>query len=375
MTLCGGFNSLALVVLGAGPAVSPPTAVSVELDAPAGCADPRGFFDRVRARTDRVRAARPGEEALKIQVRLVRNGAKVQGELRFKQDTSESATRRVDGASCDEVVGVLSLTAALALERMNPPPADTTGASGGNTAAGSGSERNTAEGGDAARDDTTSANGGNSASSGAGGDTAQKTNSDATNTAGKSATPVENTDDPAHSAPGEKSRFPIRFELGAELGIAEVLSPFVSAGAGAFGRVRYARTVFGLSAMYWSNGLTNPDSSTEARAVLLGLSACPISFPLGSRATVEPCALVNAGWLHVADSSAVNSRDANRSFWGLGALGRARLPVTPLVGFELEAGFTLPLVERRFVTTRPQRIVAETPWISSFVGLAAVVSP
>ncbi len=49
-------------------------------------------------------------------VRLTRAGAKVHGELRISNPGGRSEARRVDGATCAEVVQSLSLTAALAIE-------------------------------------------------------------------------------------------------------------------------------------------------------------------------------------------------------------------------------------------------------------------
>src|SRR3982750_3073033 len=75
----------------------------------------------------RARRAAPGEEGVRPGVRLTRIGTKVRGELRMMDGPGDGDTRRVDGESCDAVVEVLSLTAALALvaqpQRATPPPA------------------------------------------------------------------------------------------------------------------------------------------------------------------------------------------------------------------------------------------------------------
>ena len=74
----------------------------------------------------RARRAAPGEAALHLGVRLTRVGTKVRGELRMMDGPGDGDTRRVDGESCDAVVEVLSLTAALALvgqpQHATPPP-------------------------------------------------------------------------------------------------------------------------------------------------------------------------------------------------------------------------------------------------------------
>ena len=115
-----GVGLLAVVVLaqaGVSSAVPIPIPIRVDFDAPAGCADADAFYAGVSARLALVRRARPGESATRLVVRLTRVGGKVHGELQLG---GESDTRRVDGATCQEVVQVLALTAALA---VNHPPA------------------------------------------------------------------------------------------------------------------------------------------------------------------------------------------------------------------------------------------------------------
>ena len=377
MTLCGGIPGLALVVLGASSAAaaSPPvpTAVEVELEAPGGCADSRSFFDRLRARTDRVRLAQAGERALTIDVKVSRVGPKVHGELRFRQGTSESATRQVDGATCEEVVGVLSLTAALALERMN---AESDPANGEVSIDGSAEQ----SGG---RSGTAGASNASGASSGAAGEGSGGASAGAAS-AGSNGKTVSDGRAADVEAPGETwetdpaggglLRRTIHVELGAEVALTQVLSPLLATGVGPLVRVRHRRMSMGVSALYWSSRLSNAEASTRLRSIGFGLSACPWSWQV-ERVFFEPCLLGSVGFLHVSDSSVRNPRSADRTLWGLGALGRARAAISPVFGLELEGGVELPLVERRFITERPDRIVAETPWISPFVGLVAVISP
>lgn len=344
-----------------------PTAVEVELEAPSGCADSKGFYDRLRARTDRVRVSQAGERALTIEVKVSRVGAKVHGELRFRQGTTQSATRQVDGATCEEVVGVLSLTAALALERLNAESESPNGevSIDDGTPAQAGSSGATASGSNA----------------GQGGANAGAARAGAAGSNGKS---LSDTREPKAEPPSESwetdpaggglLRRTIHVELGAQIALTQVLSPLLATGVGPLARVRHRRMSMGLAAMYWSSRLSNAESSTRLRSIGFTLSACPWSWQV-QRVSFEPCLLGGVGFLQVSDSSVTNPRTADRTLWGLGALGRARAAVSPAFGLELEAGFQVPLVERRFVTERPDRIVAETPAISPFVGLAAVISP
>lgn len=365
MTLSGGVTGLALVVLGASSAVPTPTAVRVDVDAPSGCSDARTFFERLRARTDRVRLAQPDEAALVIDVKLSRAAGKVHGELRLKQQDSESATRQVDGATCEEVVGVLSLTAALALERLVAPHDEANGTTPGESR----NEAGTSGAGGSA--DAAHASGGAVATSLAGAENA-RAGAGSQREPSNDAASGSNGDGP--DARARRSARQVGFEVGAQLGFSQVLSPLLATGAGPFVRLRRDGASLGLSGTYWSSALTNGADSAKLRDIALTLSACPISVRLGS-AELEPCVLGSVGFLHVSDSSALNAREADRSLWGLGALGRYRVPLTPLVGVEIEAGLSLPLVERRFVTDRPERIVAKTPWISPFIGLGAALAP
>ena len=114
---------LALMALAqASPSVSVP--VRVEFEAPAGCADAEAFVAGVLARTSHVHHARPGENAVRLAVHLTRVNGRVHGELRVTVAGGESETRRVEGTSCAEVVQVLALTAALAIDPtadLRPP--------------------------------------------------------------------------------------------------------------------------------------------------------------------------------------------------------------------------------------------------------------
>ncbi len=69
---------------------------------------------------------------MRLTVRVTRAGGRVRGELRVNEAGGEAETRRVDGATCAEVVQVLSLTAALAIDPtadlLAPAPPEKPGA-------------------------------------------------------------------------------------------------------------------------------------------------------------------------------------------------------------------------------------------------------
>ncbi|MGC4095270.1 MAG: hypothetical protein QM756_46575 [Polyangiaceae bacterium] len=367
MTSCG-FSGVALVVLGAGAATAGATPVRIELDAPAGCADAAGFLERLRARTDRVRPARDAEAALTISVKLSRLAGKVHGELSMKQEPSDTATRKVDGASCDEVVNVLSLTAALALERLVPAePKPDAGRAGSDGASRAGSDGTAAAGATATNSDAKAV--------------AEKKPTAATpEKAAPSATPQAPALAPAEKdRPAPVAKSPsgnggrVRIEGGAELAMTQVVSPGWVTGVGALLRVHALGASATTHALYWSSALGG-SGGIEARGFGLGLSACPGSWTVGKLA-LEPCALGRVTWMNVSDEWAINARDADRALWSAGLLGRARLPLGAWLSLGLDAGASVSLVKRRFAMQLPERIIAETPTISPFIGLAALLSP
>ncbi|MFL5307320.1 MAG: hypothetical protein ACJ8F1_19035, partial [Polyangia bacterium] len=124
---------LVSVALAAAVGVTGPVPVRIDFAAPAGCADADVFWGGISTRTERARAAHPGEPAMRMIVRLTRAGAKVHGELRINNPGGHSEARRVDGATCAEVVQSLSLTAALAIDPLatTTPAAAPVSAAGG----------------------------------------------------------------------------------------------------------------------------------------------------------------------------------------------------------------------------------------------------
>jgi len=71
-------------------------AIRVDFDAPAGCSSVDAFYAGLLSRTSRARRAAPGEEHMRLAVRLTRAGTKVRGELRMMDGPGDGDTRRVD---------------------------------------------------------------------------------------------------------------------------------------------------------------------------------------------------------------------------------------------------------------------------------------
>ena len=96
--------------------------VHVQYSAHDGCPNLDGFFWYVRARTQRIRLAAPGEDAELATVNIVRDEHGSTGTLDLPPMDGHPFSRRVEAASCPEVVLALSLVLALAYD----PDATTT---------------------------------------------------------------------------------------------------------------------------------------------------------------------------------------------------------------------------------------------------------
>lgn len=344
MALGGGLALLQLVTLGAlGDPV--PTPIRVTLEAPADCSTSEEFFQSVRRRSDRVRQANPGERSVQIGVRVVRTGSKVHGEVRMTGEHGESDTRQVDGASCAEVVEALSLTVALSLVPISrpapsePQPAAPATSPGSETGAG-----------------------------------AQP--SSPSKAKPPSATDNDTEPDPVVSPEldgplGPDTRV-LKVALSAHAMLGGFVSPDVQLGGG--GALRFTLASESVSALSFTvggfhvrNDLFKDVSRAKFRFTAAELGICPTRFALFARATFEPCFLGIGGSLRAEGVGFDQVESASRAYFGLGGNLTARFPVGPEPGFGFEGalGISIPLVERRFVASKPERRLGETPMISA----------
>lgn len=108
----------------------------VELSAPATCPSTPSLFDRVHARTSRVRRAEPGEPARSLVVRVVPSATGFVAHLKLGGDGEDydELERRVPGKTCSEVLAAVALITALTIDPLaagvvpndegeKPPPA------------------------------------------------------------------------------------------------------------------------------------------------------------------------------------------------------------------------------------------------------------
>jgi len=320
---------------------SGPKPVQVEFDAPEGCSGADAFLNILRSRTDRVRQAVADEPRTTLQVRLTRARGQVVGELRLISDHGGTDTRKVQGASCDDVVQALSLTAALALDPSALISAPTTAP---------------APAAATIPPPTTST-------------TATAAKADAEPTKRNAADTPRIGDSTASHA---NDRVP-KAQFGAGVGgtalLAGSFSPSVTlvarkilGGDGAF------RPSVGLAIVYARNDVLRAPRSVKASLAGLGGTVCPVRWTT-SIITFQPCALVVAGWLSASGRQLTHTNSAERLWLSAGGTLRIAALLGRSISLELEAGFSALILKRRFFVTVPTDVVAETPSISPVIGV------
>ena len=357
---------LPALLAAAGVAPSPAggaVALRVEFDAPAGCSGPDAFYEGVLSRMQQAHRAAPGEDAVRLGVRLTRVGNKVRGQLRLMDAPGDADTRTVDGATCDEVVEVLSLTAALALAwkppprpaaRPTPPSVPPRGSSTGSKAGAPSS-----------------------------GVTSPGTSAPATPEPEVTPTPPEPppppppppsdvlTVKPQPAVDPSPRRY--RVGLGARGVAAGVMSPSVSFGGAVdlrFGKLDAdgIGPSLGVSFMYVPNDFLRTADDARVLLMAIAVTGCP-GLSAGRVASIELCGQLIGGSLEATGLGVTNPQSVTRSWWSVGALLRVAARLGGGFSLELDAGLSVPLVERRFIFTTPERTVGETPTIAPVVGL------
>jgi hypothetical protein len=315
----GTLVALGVLVWGAMVPPTGPVPVRIDMDAPAGCSDSILLFEAVHARTARARIAQEGEDAILVRVRLTRAGSRVRGELRVIDEQGETDSRRVEGSTCDEVVQALSLTAALAIDPsaiLAPPPPSPP-------------------------------------------------------------PPLPPPPQPSALPPEPPPEQPPQssgLELGAEAMVAEVVSPRVS-----FGGAVYARWAWingdvwnpsvGISVLYLRNDVFESATKAEVNFAAVALTGCPLAWRVGQAFHVEPCLLALGGSIMATGRSVAHPDRAERFWWSAGGSLRGGVSLMGGFGLVFEAGITAPLAKRRFVTTAPDRVVGETPPVSTLAAM------
>lgn len=318
-----GLVPLVLLALNATEAPASPTPIRVSLEAPPDCATAESFYQGVRNRTERVRPAVEGEETVELGVRLVRSGTKVQGELRMHGEHGESDTRRVEGATCEEVVEALSLTAALALDPTArlvaaPPPAPPPASS--------------------------------------------------------ATTPSQPYVELPPQGPSQppRQRF-TEFSLNVQALATQIVSPGVSFGGAITGRLAVDPDENGYSVsvgiLHLRNDLFQTPTEARYRLTAFSITGCPVRVHLTVATTFEPCAITMAGWLSGEALDVQHSTMKVRTYWSIGGIAAIRVAAGSGAALELFGGAMAPLTMRHFSVGKPPEAVGETPVISALVGI------
>jgi len=164
-----------------------------------------------------------------------------------------------------------------------------------------------------------------------------------------------------------------RFQVGLQAVAADVLTNTMNVGGGFSTRLeRHAddrpRASVGLTFVYAPNDLLQTPDDIVLHWMALAVTACP-PWSLGRTVTLQACAQGIGGWLSATGQGLDFPTSVGRSWWSAGALVRAGAHFGGGFALELEAGATVPLVERRFTITTPERTVGETPTVAPVVTL------
>jgi hypothetical protein len=351
-----------MVIAGsADPAASNQVPVRVDFSAPVGCTDADTFWAGIVSRTERARAARAGDAAMRVTVRVTRAGAKVHGELRISVPNGHLEARRVDGATCTEVVEVLSLTAALAIDpsiavggiTVAPPP------SGGSTGGGSTS--------------SPAANGAPGSGTAPGTGSAQPPAPPATPPSPPQPPPPP-PPPPAAPPPAEvpapvappppASAWPARGPaVAASLITAHVFSSTLSVGGAVSGRlassVRPQAPSVTASFIWMAGDFFHPGDDLAIRWLALAVDACP-GWRLGGFASVEPCARLTGGVMTLSDNTIMSPKVVDRLWGGGGVVAHVEVGRGDGFWLKVDVGLEIPFVQRNFTADGPFHPVGST---------------
>jgi hypothetical protein len=330
--------------------------IEIRIDGPEGCSSADAFFNSLRSRTTRVRPASEDESRTIIDVRLSRERGRVQGELRVLDDGGQTDTRKVEGASCDEVVQALSLSVALALD----PSALFSPAPPAAIAPGPASDR--------AVDDTV-----NDTPDSRAPDSAKPDAPSEPRKPVEVRKPVEPGATVPPAASPDTRPLP-RIELAAQVIGLAMLADGMSPGVGVsvrkplFPGNTFFRPSFGLGILYARNHILHTPTYAESTLAGATVQLCPLQAPVGL-VTVRPCVVGLAGRLSVRGSQLPHVNTVDHLWLSGGMTLNVAVYVGAGLSIELEAGFTAPLPKRRFFASAPTNIVTETPTLSPLAGL------
>jgi hypothetical protein len=366
------------------------TPVRIAIEVPEGCSSVRSFYEAVRARTDRIHLTTRPREGLELRVSVVRLQARHRGELRVVDLDGARTTRSVEGASCEEVVRALSLTAALVVDQLVPPVTETA-VSPGRTEPSTGSPPSPSATEPAASQPAPAQV------------SASKTQPkpklapkpkprsrpkpederderrDEEDERDGERDEDRNDDDYASLVDSPSLRYPFEIDVGAQALVGELISPRVSVGGAVF--ASFTQPIappfspsLGLAIAHVPAEFAQGGGELSVRWTAGVLTACPVRLQLGAGVAIQPCAVGMGGRVEARGKTSDNPISASRSWWSAGGLGRLSAGIGGSAALRLELGLSVPLVRRRFITTPPDETVGESPDVSFFgtLGVAHV---
>lgn len=344
---------LAILLLGwvpAAPRLGPPIPVRIEVQGPTDCPAGPALLSGIQARAERVREAQGDEKSTLLRVRLSVVAGRIRGELQVVDKTGASDRRRVEGATCQEVVQALSLTAALALDPTaglapaTEPPADGSKEVPGTPSGGSQPPVELPPKGPKVPEPIRA----------------------------KVGTPLPQSPSSAKSW---------RLEAAAALLVGQVSSPGVGVGGGLSARIRGLRgQALGPSLGIGWRALHSDVFGSERQVSVvwngLTVAGCPLSWTVGKRLQVEPCATTTVALIAAEGRNIDHPQPVKRVEWSLGGLLRGSLSLGHGVSFEIEGGLSLPMVRREFfVSTAPGSDTVTAPLQSRTVAKSPLLAP
>ena len=340
-----GKHLLLAALAASGPAAADPgqpdKPVQVEFDAPAGCSSAETFFRSLRLRTDSVREARGGEPHTTIQVRLTRTRGRVLGELRVVDDRGGTDTRKVQGASCDDVVQALSLTAALAVDPSALLSAPATAP--------------------AEQDSPSSTADSNVPAPIPNEPAADKRARVDAHGVTKPMVTEPATDTVPEFEFGVGAVGTTLLTHGASPGI-EVYARYALAGSGPL------RTTLGLGLAHLQNDAVQSPGAVQVSLTSVSATLCTLRARSGIFA-FEPCALMEVGQFAASGRQADHTYDVVHLWLGAGAILHTSAALGRGLSLDLDGGLNVPFFKRRFYATSTDNIVGESPTISPTLKL------
>jgi hypothetical protein len=326
-------------------AIADPLPLRLDYVAPASCPAAGDFLDEMQARTSLARIARPGEEAIDLEVRIARRGAASEGHLVLGRG-ADRVDRRITSTSCEEVVSALALVTALALDpnaSLAPKPAPKPVPR----------------------------------------PTPDPTVEEPQPPPGKPPPPPRSAPifppaPPASTEPGAASRAPSFPWLVGARALVDVASvPRVLFGGGAFAERPFAAwwrpsIRLGLDVSGTGGFDAGPGGVWFLKA-LVRVQGCGFAVRLGSQASLAPCIEIQGGVLHAEgelQGSLKYTRDTNLGWLAGGIVPRVDVDAGPVV-VDLQGGPVFPAVRQSFLFATPSYpigAVAPVTWTFS-IGL------